>query len=100
MNEWKSDPVKYHRLSAPFESLDQAQAAGDAFFRELGELREKHKIGNVAVIIRTDVVDVGPGLANSFYGDWQYEELMLAWAMGKAHNDRAHYLAKLIGGKS
>lgn len=99
MSEWKSDPEKFQRLSVPFETLDEAQAASEAFFKELGELREKHRMANVVVVIQNTVAGVGPGLANSFYGDWQHEEMMLAWAMGKAHSDRAHSLAKLIGGK-
>ena len=100
MSEWKPDPEKYQRLSAPFDTLEEAQAAGEAFFKDLSELREKHRIANLAVIIRTEVKDVGPGLANAFYGDWAQEELMLAWAMGKAHGERATYLARLLGGKS
>ncbi len=99
MSEFKSDPEKYQLCSTPFATLADAQAAGDAFFKELGELREKYKIGNVAVVVKTEVVEVGPGLANCFWGEWVHEETMLAWAMGKANHERAVYLAKLIGGK-
>jgi hypothetical protein len=49
--EGKPNPELYERLSAPFESADEARAAVDAFCEKVAQLREQYKMPNVTLNI-------------------------------------------------
>jgi len=44
------DPSNYRKMSAPFDSLADANAALVAFFKDVAELRQKHRISDVLVL--------------------------------------------------
>jgi len=55
----QQDPERYARLSEPFDSISDADAATKAFFQELGVLREKYKIPDVLVSAIVTAYDKG-----------------------------------------
>jgi hypothetical protein len=89
-------PSRYRELSEPVPRGvidDRLQA----FFKELQELRIKHKIADVHVIVRADVIvqddliaeaEVAPVMTSGHLGDSRLAEPMTAWAFGRASAER------------
>ena len=50
-----NDPANYRRLSEPFASPDDAEKALDQFLDELMELRNKHRIRDMAYVLSVPV---------------------------------------------
>lgn len=46
-----SDGANYHKMSAPFETVEEAQRAANAFCEELYELRNKHRIKDTFIVL-------------------------------------------------
>lgn len=65
-NMWGADPEKYERLSIPFESPEQMEAAASSFLAALAKLREQYKIPDLIVSFQGDV-QVGDDV-RAFYG--------------------------------
>lgn len=51
------DPALYRRLSEPFETVEAANAAFDAFSEEFRALRKKHRIPDAVYIAAVNVKD-------------------------------------------
>lgn len=98
-----SDPDTYEAMQQPFESADAANEAMRAMFKDLGELRKKHRMANVTMVVNMRVrypdKKVGETISWVHYGDSLREESMLAFAYGQASADRRESLAKLLAGK-
>lgn len=90
-----NNPQLYRELSAP---VDRAALEDrlEEFFKELMELRVKHKLPDVHVIIRADVFmgdlidnEVVPVMTAVHLGDSRMQETMTAWAFGRAGVERS-----------
>ena len=97
-----SDPENYRQLSQPFESLDAADKAVQSFFSEVSELRKKHKITNLYLIVGSSVTtDTGEPefLTTRHFGDSLKRESMVAYAFGQEQSERQELIGKLLSGK-
>ncbi len=96
------DPARYRTLSEPFDSKETGQAAILAFFKDLGEIRVKHKIPDLYVVIRASVLtetkEEGIFTTSLHYGSELEAEGMLAWALGRVQCERQDRIAKQIKG--
>lgn len=99
----KIDPKKYRELSVPFASQQDANAALNAFFEDLGSVREKHKIANLHVTLGVFVSDAegneGGAYACCGYGDSLQWESLAAYALGRLQAERAELIGNLLKGK-
>lgn len=94
-----ADPKLYARLSAPFATLDEADAALCAFHAAVRKLRAKHRIADVVMVScvsHTAGNDTQPVIAMSQNGDSNLEAPMLAWALGKSQKRTEDNLARMI----
>lgn len=96
MNE-KQDHEKYHRLSQPFESAAKAEAALDAFFEDLYEIREKHNLPDLMVVVRIPLPE-GDSFTTVNVGNELYGEMMAAFAMGRETSKRQERSRRLASG--
>lgn len=96
----KADPATYRKLSEPFESADAAQKAIEAFAEELAQLRKKHHLPNVTVVLKVNVItsdgEEGEIQTYAHLGDWIEAEPMLAWAFGQQQARRQESIAALL----
>jgi hypothetical protein len=93
------NPKLYRELSDPFESAKEAQAAWNAFFEDLGEIRKKHGFQNIHVIALDSYItdgEEGAFMINAHYGDSSQAEAMAAYAFGVEKAQREEVLAKLL----
>lgn len=100
MSDKISDPANYRKLSEPFESPDAADAAIQAFWKEFYELRNKHRIADATVVVRTIYAtndgDEAVGLLAMHAGSWIHQESMSAFAYGQAVSDRQQQIGKML----
>jgi hypothetical protein len=98
-----NDPANYLKLSEPFDSPDEANAALSRFMVEVREARQKHRIADcsvaVAVSVRYEDGTEGVAMTCSHNGDHDKAEPLLAFALGKEQALRREYIAKLIAGR-
>lgn len=98
------DPAAYHQRLAPFESMEAANAAVQAFFADLYELCRRHKIPDAHVVIkvlaRLESGEVGDALLDMHVGSGAEAEAMVAWAMGRVQLQRQEAIAALIRGRT
>lgn len=95
------DPEKYRRLSAP-RSPDETNAAINAFFEELGALREKHGLPDVIAIVGVSIQydsGVGDAVTSCQYGDSTKAEGLIAWAFGQAQAEHREIINRLTSGQ-
>lgn len=101
--EGKNDPDHYRKMSVPFENADAANEALRGFYEEVSELRKKHRITDVSVVVSVEVKypDGGEGMAQStlHLGDSLKREGMLAYAFGQAQAENREMINKLLAGK-
>lgn len=101
----EKNPARYRDLSKPFENYDVANKALSAFYDELSELRQKHKIANVYVILKVNAVgedgEEGEALSSMHMGSGLEAESLCAWAYGREQSRREQAIAALLkdGGK-
>jgi hypothetical protein len=95
-NEWGADPEKYKRLSEPFESVEQCEAAMNAFLVAIGKLRESYKIPELIVSFQACARNKD-GEVNAYTGGagWGDQLLQAALARRSADEEMAH-LARVI----
>lgn len=108
MSELKAQPIIkpdiYREMAEPFETVDAANDAINAFFEDLSALRERHKLAEVYVIIRDSMRDDPEAEEQTFYvtlhrGDSSHSESMVAYAMGLERERREKMLTELMSGK-
>lgn len=89
--EWKDDPGNYRAMSVPFPDDKTATDAINAFFADVRELRKKHKITDVQIVVSGSVS--GPDgqefsfCVNGHHGNASRAVEMLAWAFGKEQSE-------------
>ena len=95
-------PDNYRKLCEPFPSAEAAEDALNAFWEELYELRNKHRIPDLTVVARanfaSDDDDEASVMVDVHCGDRLQKEPMLAWAFGRAQADRQAEIGRLMNG--
>lgn len=75
---------------------DAANARMNAFFKDLGELREKHGLPDVFVIVRQNIEThnggEAPGLCSIHYGDQSQILQMVSYALGFATGEHQKFV--------
>ena len=82
-----SDGANYRKMLEPFESTEKANDAMASFFNDLYELRNKHKIPDVHVVVQIGYViedDESSAFAAMHIGDEINAEKMTAYAFSQA----------------
>ncbi len=96
---FEPNPKLYREMSKPFSSMQEANAALQAFMDELGELRKKHKLPDVYFCVRISYEKDGeelPAMTHGGYGDSLEHESMLAFAIGQVQSDRQEMISDLM----
>ena len=91
-------PEVYRRMSEPFVNLVEANDALGAFQSELRELRIKHRIRDVAVVIAVNVESAdGEGVAQitCHVGNPSEQEAMFAFGLGQARAERKDLMMRI-----
>lgn len=94
-------PDNYRKLCEPFPSAAAADEALDAFWLELYELRNKHKIPDLSVVAAVSATaESGEAtlMVDVHIGDQLRKESMLAWAFGQAQSERQAEIGRLVSG--
>ena len=95
-----SDPQLFRELDQPFASVDAFNEALLAFMEEAYELRKKHRITDVHMIVSAQVLDSDGNesarITNAHFGDTERAESMCAWAMGREHAEREERVAGFL----
>ena len=98
-----SDPENYYKMSEPFESNDKANEAIKSFTEELSELRKKHKLRDVLVVIYGSVKqedgEVGEFITTSNFGNVMNCLPMAAYVYGQEQADHKERISKMLAGK-
>jgi hypothetical protein len=98
------DPENYSKLSVPFESSDTASEALENFYKEVGELRKKHKIPDLLMIVKASVKyedgEIGDIIHHSFYGNVLNQLPMAAYVYGQTQADHEEVISRLLKGKT
>lgn len=90
-----SDVEMYAEMVNPFKSAEHANSALTAFFDEVYELRCKHKLANVSVIVKDSISDDGSEfMCNAHFGNELEREAMAAWHLGRSYGERPRSSAK------
>ncbi len=104
MAEYKKHHRRYHTLSAPFASIEEADDAVKAFHKELAELRVKHKIPDLFVVMgisfQVEANEEGDDLRSimvpAYMGDQSHQERLAAFGFGVASAERQEETAKVV----
>ena len=102
MKAVNNDLANYLELSLPFEDTSQANAALEAFYEELGQLRKKHRLPDVHVIVLMNIDHgghLGNALSSAHFGNSAEAAGMCAWSYGKERAQQQAHLEKLMGGE-
>lgn len=95
-----ANPGLFRELNVPFESTEKANEVFNAFFKDVGELREKHKLPNVYMICvvttKNEDGEESQGFVNAMYGDQTLGEMMTAWALGQEQVLRQERVMSLL----
>jgi hypothetical protein len=86
------NPTLYDKMSAPYPSRDEANAAMQKFFEAVRKLRVKHRMCDVAVIATTHAMtgtSEDAMITGDFVGSQKRALDMHAWALGMAERDAA-----------
>lgn len=94
------DPKLYRELSEPFESPDEANAAVEAFFNDLGEIRKKHGFPDVICVISGSCVypdgEEGNFIIESHHGDEANKVLLAGWLYANSQAEAREMLNKAV----
>jgi hypothetical protein len=91
------DADMYHECSKPFESGAVANKAAQSFFNEVYRARCRHRIADVHVVIRDQVVKDQTVMTDFHCGSAAHSEQMTAWAFGRAQAERQAAIARMVG---
>lgn len=92
----KQNAALFNALNVPFKDAETANTAIQAFFDEAYELRKKHGLANVSIIVHGDIEESGPFMSAGHFGDSSTEEAMAAWNFGRAGADRQERIRNAI----
>ncbi len=97
--EFFADEENYRNLCVPFENIDAANKALNAFNEELYELRNKHRIKDVQITTEVFCIDSegdeGAAQSTFHYGSRMQALPMAAFAFGQEKIRLAELIAKL-----
>lgn len=100
MSKTIKDSANYRKLSEPMATSQEADAALEAFWEELYELRNKHRITDVSIVFRVNyLADDGQEASvtsTAHYGDVNNHEAMMAFGLGQAAAERQERVGKMI----
>lgn len=96
------DSATYREMAEPYETSDEADAALNAFFEELRELRKKHRIANTYTVAQVSALD-DEGyeqdlITAAHNGDNQRVLAMVAWAFGREQKHHEQMVRRLATG--
>ena len=97
------DPENYRKMSAPFASVDEAQASLKSFMIGVHELRQKHRIADVLTVSSVNVkYEEGEGRAiiHGFSGDSANAEGMAAYAYGQESAQKRELMSRILSGEN
>lgn len=97
--EAKKDPELYRRMSEPYADLDAANDAFNGFFKELYDLREKHRIADVHIVASVPIMTADgetASLVRFHIGDSMKAESMLAYAFGSEQAQRESEVLRML----
>lgn len=104
MSEGIHDPENYRKMAESFASLEEANAALDAFFADVRAARQKHRIADVLTVtmftVRYADGEEGAALSRSHNGDVLKAESMAAYALGREQEHRREAINKLVAGRA
>lgn len=92
-------PKLFRELSEPFPTMDALTAALDAFTKDLGEIREKHRIANVYCVLAFSVIENGEeteSMSSVSFGDSLRRQPMAAWAYGREQADHEALMRHIV----
>jgi hypothetical protein len=95
------DQKNYRRVSEPFVNAEQANAAIELFYKEVRELRNKHRIADVLVVCCVNVSYAegeGQAMSRSHHGDPLKAEALAAYAYGAEQAERRRMMNLLLKG--
>ena len=88
--------MKTYSQLAVATTADVANERINAFFKDLGELRQKHEIPDVHVVVRSNILSDGgreaSGLCPIHYGDQSHALQMCSYAMGHAQGEHQKFI--------
>ena len=94
--------ANYRKMCEPFETAEAADEAVNALWKEFYELRNKHHLPDVTVIVRTSYLtkdgEEVDGLLTLHAGSELQRESMAAFAHGQAVSDRQEMMGKFLRG--
>lgn len=93
-----ANPERYMKCAEPFKTQDEAEQALRDFLDAVEELREKHRIANVAIVVKDSSWDIGTFMVDGFWGSEMEQETMLAFSLGRAQSDRQERIDRLMAG--
>lgn len=101
---FNDNPENYRKMSEPFETPEKANEALENFYNELSELRKKHNISDILVVIE-DSSKYSDGKIGTFmqclqFGNSLKCETLAAYAYGQATANHRELLNKLLDGKT
>lgn len=98
------DPSTYRAMSEPYATEQESSDALNAFFRELRELRIKHRIADTYTIASVSVIDAsgeeGERITSGFNGSSAKALSMVAWAFGREQREHDALVRALAKGGS
>jgi hypothetical protein len=99
-----NDPATYRKMAEPYPSMDEAQAAVEAFFNGVAELRKQHKITTMCMVIKGSALKQdGDGEAEFFLtcglGNSLEFEGMLAYGLGREQSSRQQRIGSMLKGE-
>lgn len=97
-----NDPENYRKMSEPFATAEEGNAAIDSFFVELRALRNKHRLADVLMVVSISMsYEAGEGRAitQSMHGDALKAEGMAACSLGRLQEERREIINQMMAGK-
>jgi hypothetical protein len=98
---FKNDPALNRKMKEPFPSQEAYAEAANAFIDGVRDLRQKHKIPNVLVVMTATAIIDGEEVTyipTAFMGDPVSKEGMAAYVYGEAQTEREAMVGKYMRG--
>lgn len=93
-----NNPDLFHRMTEPFPDKEAVTAAVDGFVDQVRAARERHRIMNVLMVIEVAGPE-GPLVTQFSFGDTLQAEVLAAYALGSARQDREALIARAMKGQ-
>ena len=98
----ENNPARYSKLLAPI-TREEANANLDAFFTEIGKLREKYHFPECLTVVKVNVEyadgECGEAISHCHYGSQLEAECLAAYALGQTQAQGREMVNKLLNRK-